>query len=251
MRSRLKAAGLHLLASAVALTLVLGTLYFGWYRWPGWYLASVLHVATVLAGVDLALGPLLTFVIARSTKPRRELMRDIAMIVAVQLIALIYGTMSLWSGRPVYYAFSEDMLQLVQAYDIDAHESALARQENAELVAYWYSLPRWIWAPLPQDSHERDKIVASAVFGGDDIISMPRYFKRWEQGLPALRQQLKKVDDIKYFSSAEKNALKARMRAAGLATDQLNSMPLMGRDRPLLAVFNPSSLKITAILKAK
>ena len=80
---------------------------------------------------------------------------------------------------------------------------------------------------------------------------MPRYFKRWEQGLPALRQQLKKVDDIKYFSSAEKNALKARMRAAGLATDQLNSMPLMGRDRPLLAVFNPSSLKITAILKAK
>jgi hypothetical protein len=178
-------------------------------------------------------------------------MRDIAMIVAVQLIALIYGTMSLWSGRPVYYAFSEDMLQLVQAYDIDAHESALARQENAELVAYWYSLPRWIWAPLPQDSHERDKIVASAVFGGDDIISMPRYFKRWEQGLPALRQQLKKVEDIKYFSSAEKNALKARMRAAGLATDQLNSMPLMGRDRPLLAVFNPSSLKITAILKAK
>jgi hypothetical protein len=194
---------------------------------------------------------MLTFVIARSTKPRRELMRDIAMIVAVQLIALIYGTMSLWSGRPLYYAFSEDTLQLVQAYDIDAHELALGRQKNAELVAYWYNLPRWIWAPLPQDSHERDKIVASALFGGDDVISMPRYFKRWEQGLPALRQQLKKVDDIKYFSSAEKNALKARMRAVGLATDQLNSMPLMGRDRPLLAVFNPSSLKITAILKAK
>jgi hypothetical protein len=70
MRFRLKTFGLHLLASAVVLTLVLGTLYLEWYRWPGWYLADVLHVVTVLAGVDLAVGPLLTFVIARSSKPR-------------------------------------------------------------------------------------------------------------------------------------------------------------------------------------
>jgi hypothetical protein len=251
MRFRLKAFGLHLLASAIVLTLVLGTLYLGWYRWPGWYLADVLHVVTVLAGVDLAVGPLLTFVIARSSKPRRDLTRDVAIIVAVQLFALLYGTVSLWNGRPLYYAFSENVLQLVQAYDIDAHELALARQQNAELAPHWYSQPRWIWAPLPLDSHERDRIVASAIVGGDDVISMPRYFKRWEQGLPALRMQLKKVDDLGYFSSADKNALKERMRAAGLATDQLNSMPLTGRGPPLLAVFDPASLKITALFKIR
>ena len=251
MRFRLKAFGLHLLTSAVVLTLVLGILYLGWYRWPGWYLADVRHVVTVLAGVDLAVGPLLTFVIARSSKLRRDLTRDVAVIVALQLFALIYGTVSLWNGRPLYYAFSENVLQLVQAYDIDAHELALARRQNAELVPHWYSLPRWIWAPLPQEGHERDRIVTSAIVGGDDVISMPRYFKRWEQGLPALRMQLKKVDDLGYFSSADKNALKERMRAAGLATDQLNSMPLTGRGPPLLAVFDPASLKITAVFKIK
>jgi hypothetical protein len=251
MKFRLKAFGLHLLASAVVLTLVLGTFYLGWYRWPGWYLADVLHVVTVLAGVDLAVGPLLTFVIARSSKLRRDLTRDVAVIVALQLFALIYGTVSLWNGRPLYYAFSENVLQLVQAYDIDAHELALARRQNAELVPHWYSLPRWIWAPLPQEAHERDRIVTSAIVGGDDVISMPRYFKRWEQGLPALRMQLKKVDDLGYFSSADKNALKERMRAAGLATDQLNSMPLTGRGRPLLAVFDPASVRITALFKIR
>ena len=250
MRFRLKVLGLHLLASAVALTLVLGTLYLGWYRWPGWYLADVLQVVTVLTGVDLAVGPLLTFVIARSSKPRRVLTRDIAMIVAVQLFALIYGAVSLWNGRPLYYAFSENVLQLVQAYDIDAHELALARQRNAELVPHWYDLPRWIWAPLPQDSHERDRIVTSAITGGDDVISMPQYYKRWEQGLPALREQLKKVDDLGYFSASDKKALKERMRAAGLATDQLNSMAFTGRGPPLLAVFEPASLKMKAIFKA-
>jgi hypothetical protein len=251
MKFRFKAFGLHLLASSAALILILGSLYFGWYRWPGWYLADVAHVVIVMAGVDVVLGPTLTFIVARSTKPRRELARDIAMIVTVQLVALIYGTVSLWNGRPLYFAFSETVLQMVQAYDIDADEWALGRQKNPELAPHWYSLPRWIWAPLPKDPDERAKIVSSAVGGGDDVISMPRYFKPWEQGLAELRTQLKKVDDVAYFSKPDKTLLKERMRAAGLATDQLDTMVLTGRGRPLLTVFDRDGVKITAIFKAK
>lgn len=251
MRFRLKALGLHLLASCVALTVILGTLYFAWYRWPGWYLADVVQVTTVLAGVDLVVGPLLTFIIASSSKPRRVLVRDIAVIAAVQLIALIYGTVSLWNGRPLYYAFSEDVLQLVQAYDIGPKELALAHQQNAPLVPHWYSLPRWIWAPLPQDSQEHDRIMSSAISGGDDVISMPRYYQPWESGLPTLRSQLKKVDDLKYFSVVDKKLLKKRMSAAGLATDRQNSIALTGRGRPLLVVFDPTSLTLKTIFRAK
>ena len=40
------------------------------------------------------------------------------------------------------------------------------------------------------------------------------------------------------------------MHAAGLATDQLNAMPLTGRGHPLLAVFDPASATLTAIFKA-
>jgi hypothetical protein len=249
MKFRLKAFGLHLLGSAIALTLVVGGFYLGWYRWPGWYLADVQTVVVVLAGVDLALGPLLTGVIASPKKSRPELTRDIAIIVAVQVIALSYGALSLWHGRPLYYAFSENVLQLVQAYDIDPQELAVAREQNAPLVPHWYSRPRWIWAPLPQDSKEADRIVASAVAGGADVISMPRYFKPWEQGLAALRAQLKNIDDLGYFSRRDRNALKARMQAAGLATDQSNAIPLTGRGHPLLAVFDPSSLRLLAILQ--
>jgi hypothetical protein len=250
MKFRLKIFGWHLLASIAALSCIFGGLYFGWYRWPGWYLADVSQVIFVMAGVDVVVGPLLTFIVANSSKPRRTLSRDIAMIVAVQLFALIYGTMSLWNGRPLYYAFSENVLQVVQAYDIEPQEIVLARQQKAEFVPHWYSLPRWSWAPLPQDSHERDRIVSSAIGGGFDVISMPRYFKRWDQGLPALRGQLKKLNDQQFFSAKEKKVLEQHMRAAGLATDQLNTIPLTGRGRPLLAVFDPASVKVAAILRA-
>jgi hypothetical protein len=251
MRFRLAALGLHLLASCVVLAVILGGLYLGWYRWPGWYLADAVQVTAVLAGVDLVVGPLLTFIIASSVKPRRVLMRDIALIATVQLIALAYGTVSLWHGRPLYYALSEDVLQLVQAYDFEDAELAIARKLNVPLLPHWYNLPRWIWAPLPQDSEESGKIIASAVTGGSDVIAMPRYYKPWDAGLPALRTQLKRIDDIKYFSGNEKKMLGARVRAAGLAADQPNAIALTGRGRPLLAVFDRANLKILGIFKVK
>jgi hypothetical protein len=248
MKFRFKALGLHLGGSACALSLILGALYLGWYSWPGWALTDVAHVVLVMVAVDVVVGPLLTFVIAHPGKPRRELARDVSIIVAVQLCALIYGTVSLWNGRPLYYAYSETVLQLVQAYDIDAQESAAGRRLNPDFAPHWYSLPRWIWAPLPQDTSASRKIVTSAIQGGDDVISMPQYFKPWEQGLPVLRTKLKKVDQVAYFFGSEKKQLKERMQAAGLPTDQANSMPLTGRGHPLLAVFDPASLKIEAII---
>jgi hypothetical protein len=249
MGFRLKAFGWHLAASGIALTLLLGTLYVGWYRWPGWYLADASQVVLVLAGVDLVVGPLLTLVIANSKKPRRELVRDIAIIAAVQLVALGYGTVSLWNGRPLFYAFSENVLQLVQAYDIEPQELELARAQNAPLIPHWYSVPRWIWAPLPADTAEREKIVASAVSGGSDVIGMPRYYRRWDDGLPQLRGQLKTVDDVAYFTGKQKAALKQRLQTAGFAPDQFNAIPLTGRGKPLLAVFDLKTLTVAAIFQ--
>ena len=251
MHFRLKAFALHLLSSATVLTVILGALYFGWYRWPGWYLTDVTRVVLVMVCVDVVLGPTLTLIIANQKKSRRELTRDIGIIVAVQLCALTYGSVSLWNGRPLYYAFSESVLQLVQAYDINDSEAALGRQQNPSLAPHWYNLPRWIWAPLPQDPAERQRIFTGAISGGDDVISMPRYFKRWEEGLTTLRAQLKKVDDVAYFAKSEKKKLKDKMRTAGMADDLSDTIPLTGRGHPLLAVIDPASLKITAVFNAR
>ena len=126
MQFRLKAFGLHLLGSATALTLILGGLYLGWYSWPGWYLTGVMHVLVIVGIVDLALGPTLTLIVANPRKPRRELARDIGIIVTVQMAALAYGTATLWQGRPLYYAFSVNSLDMVQASDIQKPEVAFA-----------------------------------------------------------------------------------------------------------------------------
>jgi hypothetical protein len=251
MKFRFKAFGLHLLGSAIVLTLVLGGLYLGWYRWPGWYLTNVAHVAVILGCVDLTLGPLVTLIIANPGKPRRELARDVGVIVAVQLAALIYGAAALWSGRPLYYTFSKDRLQIVQASDLDPKEIDLGRRQNPTLAPHWYSLPRWVWAPLPQDPEESSRIVDEAVMGsGTDVIQMPRYFKPWEQGEPELRTQLKAVDHFAIFSKGQKQTLKDRMAQLGFAADQPITLFLKGNGRSVLAVFDPHTWQIKAILQA-
>ena len=248
MRFRLTAFGLHLTGSAVALSAVLGTLWLGWYRWPGWYLASVLQVVGILVMVDLVLGPTLTLVVAGPAKPRRELARDIGIIVTVQLAALIYGATTLWLGRPLYYTFSVDRLEIVQGSDLKAEEIARARRENPALAPYWYSRPRWIWAPLPANPEEAQKIVGSVLVGGADVIQMPRRFQPWAAGLPELKKKLTTVDEMKEFSAAEKERLKRRMAARNLPTGRADAMVMWGGSRRVLVVFDLATLEIRAIL---
>jgi hypothetical protein len=165
----------------------------------------------------------------------------------VQLVAFGYGVTTLWNGRPLYYAFSVNCLSVVQAQDIE-HDSAAAGVQNSALAPHWYSLPRWIWAPLPSDSEEAGEIVRSAIQGGFDVTARPAYYRPWESGAAELRSQLKAVDDIKFFSVKEKKLLKERLEAAGFAPDRADGIPLTGRKRPLLAVFDPSNLRLLAYI---
>jgi hypothetical protein len=248
VKFRLAAFGLHLSGSAAALTLVLGALWLGWYRWPGWYLTGALHVVGIVVMVDLVLGPTLTLIVANPNKPRTELARDVAIIVTVQLIALAYGGATLWRGRPLYYAFSVDRLELVQASDLKAQDIGAARRENPALAPGWTSLPRWIWAPLPDNAEEAQKLVAAAVLGGTDVTQMPRYFRPWEQGLPQLRQQLGKIEALRNFAPGEKRRLLSRMAQLGLAADQANALALWGGGRRVVAVFDLRTLAVLALL---
>jgi hypothetical protein len=250
MKFRVKAFSVHLLGSACVLALVLGALYLGWYHWPGWYLTGGFKIAAMMTGFDVILGPLLTLVIANPAKPRRMLTRDIGIIIGVQLLAAGYGATTLWQGRVLYYVFSQKYLEIVQASDLNDEQIALARKLNPEFAPRWYSLPRWIYAPLPRDEKLHDQIVDSAISGGDDVIQMPRYFQSWDSGALELRKILQPVDKLAQFSRNEKGRLKMRMSQLGLPEDQPITAPIMGRETWLLAVFDPKAVTVRALIRA-
>jgi hypothetical protein len=77
---------------------------------------------------------------------------------------------------------------------------------------------------------------------------MPRYFKPWEQGIPELRKQLKKVDQFGIFTKAQLKTPRERMTANGLAPDQPTTLLMSGRTGFVLAVFDQSTWAMKAII---
>jgi len=256
MNFRLRAFLVHLGSSATVLSLILGVLYFGWYQWPGWYVTGVTSVMAILIGVDVTLGPLVTLLIANPGKPRRELARDIGVVVTVQLIALVYGTTALWSGRPLYYVFWVNGMKVLSASEIHSKEAAVARQKNPQLAPYWYSTPRWVWAPLPVKLDGRpgsaggESLSEAQLRVLSNIVPQPGQFKPLSQAGDELRARLRKVDQISIFSPEERTLLKQRLAQHGLPADTPNTMFLAGYGRPLLAVFDPATLRVEALIPA-
>lgn len=220
MSFRFKAFGLHLLASILVLALMFGLLYFGWYAWPGWYLAGAATVVGLIVLVDVWLGPLVTLLIANPTKPHTELRRDITLIVLMQVAALVLGVATLWQGRPLFYALTLDRVELITAADIDNQGLEQAAQKGAKIMPTWASLPQWIWAPLPDNPKESEVIVMSAINSGRDIITMPEYFRPWVEGIGALQKMLHPMPALKAprgLDEAEYKKLLARL--GGMESD--------------------------------
>lgn len=64
----------------------------------------------LVAVVDLVLGPFITFLIFDLSKPRREIVFDLAVIIAIQFGALGYGVHTAYSQRPVAIVLIDDFV---------------------------------------------------------------------------------------------------------------------------------------------
>lgn len=215
MTFRLTAFAFHLAASALVLLIIFGLLYFGWYAWPAWYLLGAGSMVGLIVLVDVILGPLLTLMIANPAKPRGELRRDIALIVLVQLTALGYGVFTLWQARPLFYALTIERIELISASDFTREDVTQAQVKGASILPNALSRPMWIWAPLPNNEEERERIISGALLGGKDIISMPEYFHPWGDGIEALQKMLHPLPALKAprgLDEAEYKKLLARLR---------------------------------------
>lgn len=232
---------LHLACSCVVLLIILGLFYCGWYRWPGWHLVGAGKVVGMLAVVDLAVGPLATFVVCNPSKRLGELRRDIALVAVLQLGALAYGGYSLWLGRPLFYAFSGDRIEVVTANALDERDISLARSTHSPIIPEWHSLPRWVWAPLPDDPSERDSIVRSAVFEGRDVTAMPRFFRPFADGLRELRARFLPVDSLIGRDGLSAIELDRRVASLDRSREGLAAVPVQGRARNGVMVFDRAS----------
>ncbi len=223
--TRLKAAGIHLLASGFVAALAAALVFLVWYPPPYATLAGGTSLFLLIVGVDVVLGPALTAVVASPGKGRAELLRDLAVIVAIQLAAFGYGLYTMALARPVLLVFEVDRLRVVTAADIDP--ASLTEAPLALQPLSWTG-PRRIAAVKPSDPDQQMKSIEMSL-AGIDLAMQPAQWRDYTAHADDVWRVSRPVSILLFKHPQLAPHVTAIAQSAGQSPQDLRFLPLMSR----------------------
>ena len=149
------AAGAHFTLSLAVFAALIFTILFFWFPEPYFTASGGIQGFKLVALVDLVLGPLLTFVVFNSAKPRSELARDLGIIVFLQITALVWGVYAVAGQRPLAVVFWENSFYTVPYEELNIHYG-----DSADFTRLAEDPRQLIYADKPIDQAGINKMLA-------------------------------------------------------------------------------------------
>lgn len=138
--NRYQAFAIHLLLSLVFFLIVLLLITEFWY--PGFLFQSSAgwDAVSLIVGIDLILGPLLTLIVFDTNKA--SLKKDLLVILAVQLTALSAGSYTIWHTRPIAVVYHYPEFTTIYAnQSVAANIAHLVQQSDSRPAILFYDDP--------------------------------------------------------------------------------------------------------------
>ena len=230
--SRYKAASIHLAVSATVATLVLSVMLTLWYPGPFFSAMGGSLLLALIAGVDIALGPLITLIIFDTRK--KGLVFDLAIVVALQLAALFYGVHTMYLARPVFTVFNGQQFVVVIAAEIEQKE--LAKSRFKEFRQLSLTGPILIATEPPTDKAGISDVVLAKIFGLG-IQNMPKYYVPYADKRDLILKASHPLAELR-VQSADKETLKKYIGRSGYKKEELHYLPVITKNRVLTAIIN-------------
>jgi hypothetical protein len=237
-QSRGKAALSHFALSALVVLALAAIMWFIWYPAPLFQAVGGVEIFLILIGCDVVLGPLLTFVVFNP--PKKSLKFDLAVIVAIQLCALIYGTFSLWQGRPVYVVSLGHRFDVIQANDIP--------DENlpAGGGALPFFGPKWVGFSMPSDPKERE-VVFNSSLGGLDYGHYPKYHAPIESMSATMLAKSQSIKHLRELNPDRTSEIDGWFKARNLSPERFKYLGLKARSRDFTVIIDGETAAVVGI----
>jgi hypothetical protein len=149
-KSRFTASFVHLLLSAVLLAILISIVIFVWYPGALMFAGGAEQGLKIVIAVDLILGPLLTLVVYNLNKPRKELIRDLAIIAIFQFSCLFVGMSLVYEQRPIAVVYSGNDFYILDQQQVEKHEIEMTILDSIE-----GRYPKIIFEKPPLNENER------------------------------------------------------------------------------------------------
>ncbi len=246
-KSRFKASLIHATISLLVAALV-GLLVFGlWF--PGDYrqFSGGTELFELVVGVDLVIGPCITFAVFNRRKSLRALSFDFGVIAVLQLAALAYGLQMVSISRPVAMALEEDRFRVVSAMDVYEPELPLASLEYRSLSI---TGPKLVRSVMPTDPVGRSEALTLA-FRGHDIGTRPLLWHPWND---AAREEAlahaRPLSSLSNKPTVDQRALSLAVRATGMRAEQLVFVPMITFRGDWVALLDAKNGKLVGFAQA-
>lgn len=224
-RVRFRAFGFHVLASLAVAALVAVVVLLLWYPWPYRIVSGGQGLLFILMAVDVVIGPLLTLAVFNLNKPRKELRRDLLIIVLLQVLALGYGLRTVYLARPAVLALEVDRFRVTTANDVRVSElpEALPQYRSLSMTG-----PELVNTATPTNEQRSEAIMLS--FSGFDLGARPTYWRPWDAAARA--QAVKKgqsLDDWLKRNPEQATGVREAAARTGRPVEQLLFLPMLAR----------------------
>lgn len=188
---------LHLAISLVVFSALLAIILLVWFP-SGLIYAGGITGLKLIIGVDIVLGPLLTWVVFKPGKP--GLTFDLSVIASLQIICLVLGTWVVYKERPMALVLMHNGLHFISYADTTQHDLGLDQ--------YSGDYPKKIIMDLPDDISTWSAIVSMTEFadGIPFLFRSDLYRSFSEVSSEEFKSRLAKIQQ---HSPTEKGKLKA------------------------------------------
>lgn len=225
LKQKSKASGVHLIYSMFAATLV-ALLVFGlWYPWPYREISGGRELFLLIIGVDIIMGPLITFAIFSPRKPKNILARDIGVVIVMQLIALIYGLWTIALARPVFMVFEIDRFRVVHAVDVP---NELLPSAPSGLRSLTYTGPKLLGLRKFKDARESAEFTLAAL-GGISLSSRPELWQSYELSKMEVINIARPIDQLKNRYPEKASMIEVAIVKEKKSIKELGYVPVVSR----------------------
>ena len=244
--TRWKAAAIHLTISAFIALSVVAAMLLVWYPPPYFEAMGGDHLVAILIGVDVVLGPMITFIIFAKGKARHLIRFDLMVIGIVQLTALAYGVTVVATARPVYLVFSVDRFDVTSANEIRPEELAKVKREEFKSIPLFG--PKLAATRLPpNDPDEQYRVLMSGIAGAD-INTFPQHFLPYPELAPLALKRSKPLEKLREYNPGGLKPLDDALAKLGRAPDSVRFLPLKARARDMSVLIDAKTGDYLAIV---
>ena len=234
--NRYQAFAAHLTASATVVGLFLLLTFFVWYPAPLFKIEGTGLVLQILLGVDIILGPLLTLVVFKQGKPGLKL--DLAIIIAVQLGAFLYGASVIYKERPAFVSFAIDRFVVVPAGEAKDLEMGKLDTNRVELNIVG---PTYVYAKQPDDPQVANQILLESLEGKPDLDKRPEHYRDFSENIET---SFGKAMDLERYAKKFEHAgkqIKQYLDKSGKSYDDIAAYPITGKHHDMVLVVDRQS----------